>query len=617
MAQININQLEQAFDLSGEEMLPIQLESSTNKVSVDTILKRGKELFHKIQKYNYSELKQLKDSKLLIPGEHYILTDYQCIYTQPVSEETMTSEYDGWLILLLATAEDKFGTDVEIFFTEDSSYIVNGGKPIIECKYVFDNFIEYTWANTLSKGVIVDLTDSNGNRCNYDFKHIKFRRWALKDVTENNTVGAINQPAAYRCYGTAEEPKRSDSRTWVGSGLDIEREYVRSIFDGTFNSVMWGQAAVHEDYITRVHKPFKRTDEKLQYVSYDVTLDSISELNASTPGLAKFEIDSQDYIDCYTFDLDGVDVSNKIYTNSITTNNTTKLPNVVILVQSTLDFDTTLNSYIYNNKINASDVTIAIHDLYEGTVPNLSNVSIDDLRKSIFCIFRMYQVKMLNTCSGNYLSGTFYDCTFESMQNSVLFGYYNAVSMKSCSYNLLFGNEMRIVNTNGDWVGPADGNYWYDCMIQEWFGYNIMAPFQYAVFYPHTNTNTIKLPYNKGVTLMGTFQDNYIERMRWGVVVEYGAIQGNYLTELTGTHVSPQAFSSQLKYVGGTSNMYKLEGSKQFPSMSNCNVEMYQCNLNKLTDNLTSDMVQLLQTRGNRKLFTNNGTLPILKYYYL
>lgn len=79
--------------------------------------------------------------------------------------------------------------------------------------------------------------------------------------------------------------------------------------------------------------------------------------------------------------------------------------------------------------------------------------------------------------------------------------------------------------------------------------------------------------------------------MRWGVVVEYGAIQGNYLTELTGTHVSPQAFSSQLKYVGGTSNMYKLEGSKQFPSMSNCNVEMYQCNLNKLTDNLTSDMV--------------------------
>lgn len=618
MDTVKISQLTERTTIEGTEMIPVQIGDLNYRVSVDTLVDRSREILHAYKEYTYDELKQLKDSNLLIPGEHYLLTDYQCIYIQPVSKELITCDYDGWQIMLLALSENEFGHDAHVLFTEDSTYVANGGIDIIECKYVFDGFSEYEWADTASKGIIIDLTDSNNNRCNYDFKHIKFRRWALKDVTENDTVGAANQPSCYRCYGTAEEPKRSDGRSWVGSGLALEKEWIKSIFDGTFNSVMWGQEALHEDYITRVHKPFKRTDDNLQYIAYTTTLSEISDLTASVPGLIKFEIDSEDYIDCYTFEYNGSDFSNKgVKSNIITNNSPLQLPNNVILVQATLDWEgKTMQNVIFNNRIHGHNNTFALRDLYTNTLPIFSNVVINDLRTSIFNVFRMYQVNIVKHGYSNYVTGSLYDCTIDNIYNSVLFGYYTGVKMNNCNYNLLFGNDMLIVSADGDWVSPADGNYWYDDVIQDWFGYNIMAPFQYSVFYPHTNTNTIKLPYNKGVTLMGTFQDNCIERMRWGVVVEYGAIQGNNIKELTRVHVCPGAFTSQVSHSSGTSAIYTLEGVPQFTSMTNCNVEMYQGNLSKIVKNMNSDMVSLLATNGNRKIFTHNGTSPILKYYY-
>lgn len=617
MSQIKISQLEEKATVDGNEMIPIQVEDLNYKVSIDTIINRSKEVLHSYKSYTYDELKQLKDSGLLIPGEHYLLTDYQCIYIQPVSEELITCEQDGWLIMLLALSNNEFAIDVQVFFTEDSTYISNGGIPIIECKYLFDNFSEYTWSDTSSKGVIIDLTDSNNNRCNYDFKHIKFRRWALKDVTENDTIGAENQPSCYRCYGTADEPKRSDGRTWVGSGLEIEKEYIRSIFDGTFNSVMWGQEALHEDYITKVHKPFKRTDENLQYIAYTTTLDEISNLTDAVPGLLKFDVDPNDYIDCYTFEYNGIDFSNKgVKHNVISSNNVKLLPNNVILVQSTLDWDgLKISSVIYNNFIHGHFNTFSIRDIYTKTIPYFNNNKLEDVRRCIFSVFRLYQVKFLKQSLESYFVGSMYDCTIELLISSVLFGYYTGVQMSHCKHNLLFGNEIAIANSSGNWVSPQDGNHWYDVVIQDWFGYNIMAPFQYSVFYPHTNTNTIKLPYNKGVTLMGTFQDNFIERMRWGVVVEYGGIQGNYMKEIVGCVVSPHAFSSQVNHSSGVSAIYKLEGATQMTTMCNTDVKGYSINVENLQNNLTEEQKTKLQERGNRKILFVENSVPYLKYY--
>ena len=612
MDQIKISQLTERTDIEGVEMIPIQIGDLNYKVSVDTIVQRSKEILHAYQQYTYDELKQLKDSKLLIPGEHYLLTDYQCIYKQPVSEEVITCGYDGWLIMLLATSEYTFSNDAHIFFTEDSTYITNGGIPIVECNYVFDNFENYKWSDATSKGIIIDLTDSNNNRCNYDFKHIKFRRWALKDVTENDTVGAAGQPSCYRCYGTEEEPKRSDGRTWVGSGLEIEKEYIKSIFAGTFNSVMWGQDAVHEDYITKAHKPFKLTDDRLQYVAYNTDLSSLSDLTASVPGLVKFEIDTNDYIDCYTFDHNGVDLSNIVVNNTIGRCNNKALPNVVILVQSSV---TPASNIAFDNDIHAFDCTIALHKLANSGLPQMNQCKFEETRYSIFNVFRLAYTKLLKQCISNYVSGTLRDCSFEDLQHSVLFGYFTAVSALSCTYNLLFGNEHQICKLDGTWESPADGNYWYNDIIQEWFGYNIMAPFQYSVFYPHTNTNFVKMPYNKGVTLMGTFQDNFIERMRWGTVVQYGAVQGNHMGEIVGTVISPSAFKSQVAHSSGESAIYTLEGATQLTSIMNTDVKGYQMDTKSLQNNLTDAQKTRLKERSRRKILFVENSIPYVKYY--
>ena len=612
MEQIKISQLEERLDVEGAEMIPVQIGDLNYKVSVDTIVNRSKAILHAYQQYTYDELKQLKDSSLLIPGEHYLLTDYQCIYKQPISEEVIICDNDGWQIMLLATSENTLSHDAHIFFTEDSSYIANGGNDIVECKYIFDNFEKYEWADASSKGVIIDLKDANNNKCSYDFKHIKFRRWALKDVTENDTVGTVNQPACYRCYGTADEPKRSDGRTWVGSGLEIEKEYIRSIFGGTFNSVMWGQAALHNDYIDKVHKPFRRIDQNLQYVAYDTTLSAISNLTAATPGLAKFTIDADDYIDCYTFECNGNDISNIVINNEIDRCSGNALPNIVILLQSDI---TPASNSAFDNTIHGYNSTIALHDLHEESFPQMYRCKFQELRNSVLNSFRVGNTNLLKTCSNNYISGTLSDCSFEDMSNSVLFGYFNAVSTLACTYNLLFGNDIRVINADGNWASPADGNYWYDTITQDWFGYNIMAPFQYAVFYPHTNTNTVRFPYNKGVTLMGTCQDNFIDRIRWGVVVEYGALQGNYVGELARCVLSPNAFASQVAHSSGTSNVYKLEGATKLPSMINVDVKCYSNNVPSLVSNLTDSQKTKLSETGNRKVLYVINSVPYVKYY--
>lgn len=614
MDTIKISQLPELDKVLGEEMIPLQYNDLNYKISIDTIVAKSKEDLHKIQSYTYDELKQLKDSNLLIQGEHYLLTDYQCVYKQPVSEEVITCDYDGWLIMLLATSSNTFGKDVHVLFTDDSEYVNKGGIPILECKYVFDDFSAYEWSDVTSKGIIVDLKDSNNNQCHYDFKHIKFRRWALKDVTENDTVGATDQPSCYRCYGTAEEPKRSDGRSWVGSGLQIERDYIKSIFDGTFNSVMWGQAALHEDYITKVHKPFKRTDVNLQYVVYNTDTSSISNLTAAVPGLVKFEIDSSDYIDCYTFECDDEDYSNyvNVQNNSISCNSKYTLPNTVILFAS--DEKENVAGKVWNNNLNAKNVTFAFHGI-EDYYPIFNRVTASDLRNSIFNCFRIYQTQFEDYCASNYVSGSLYDCTLEGTSNSVLFGYYNSVRFGSCTYNLLFGNEQRICKLDGTWGSPADGNYWYDNVAQEWFGYNIMAPFQYSVFYPHTNTNTVKLPYNKGVTLMGTFQDNFVERMRWGTIIQYGAVQGNYMGELIRCVISPGSFISQVAHSSGESSIYTLEGATKLTSIYNTDIKGWQISVKELETSLTDNQKTILKENGRRKILFVEKSLPYLKYY--
>lgn len=612
MNTIKISQLAEKEILDGYEYIPVQHNTTTYKISVDSIIQKSKETLNTVNHYTYDELKQLKDSNLLEEGEVYAMTDYQCIYKQPVSEEIKTSEYDGWILVLTAISSNQFAKAVEVYFTEDSTYVSNGGNAIINCEYIFDDFAEYEWSTDTSKGVIVSMTDANNNSCSYDFKHIKFRRWALKDVTENDTTGTSETRSAYRCYGSSEEPARSDSRSWVGSGLEIEKDYIKSIFAGTFPSVMWEQDALHEDYITYVHKPFKAAN-RTKYAMWSTDTSNLSDLSASVPGLLKITLDEADYIDAYTFDWNGIDFSNltDCDNNIIRCQLKQKLPNTVFVVDENITEDI-LN--VHNNSVTGQDNTFAMH-IYPNCEyePVCSFNDFEYCRNNIFQFLRFYYNKGKQYTYCNYLAGSWYKVSLDYSSRSVYFGYFNSINANNSSYNLLFGEEMRIINSNGEYVSPADGNYWYDNTIQEWFGYNVMAPFQYSVFYPHTNTNFVRLPYNKGVTLMGTFQDNFVDRMRWGVTIEYGAVQGNYLGTLQRTTISPSAFVSNVLH---NDSFYTLEGATKLQNICNTRIAVYQANVTALMNNLSDSQKTMLSESGSPKLLTLNGTVPQVKYWY-
>jgi len=102
--------------------------------------------------------------------------------------------------------------------SENVEYIrADGYVPIVECKYSIDPESKSWTAGMTSKspkGVVWYMKDANGNECNYDFKHIKFRRWAITDITANliEHDGTSNGVSPYRVKATTVSKIISDDR---------------------------------------------------------------------------------------------------------------------------------------------------------------------------------------------------------------------------------------------------------------------------------------------------------------------------------------------------------------------------------------------------------------------
>ena len=131
-------------------------------------------------------------------------------------------------IICTAATENSLLETVEIVRSE-------GYVPIVECKYSIDPEVCSWTAGTSAKGVIWYMKDANGNECNYDFKHVKFRRWAVTDVTPNDTsdTGSGN-PGAYAYCVTNSCYNWSDNRDRIGSGEPEDATIVKNVFAGTW-----------------------------------------------------------------------------------------------------------------------------------------------------------------------------------------------------------------------------------------------------------------------------------------------------------------------------------------------------------------------------------------------
>lgn len=274
----------------------------------------------------YSQLVSLVDSSSLIPGALYAITDYSCIYIQPVTNlEMEVSASDIKYIICRAISNSSLSEDVEIVRYD-------GYVPIISCKYSINPESRDWTAGMTSKspkGVIWYMKDANGNECNYDFKHIKFRRWAITDITPNDTsdTGSGN-PGAYAYCMTNSCYNWTDNRDRIGSGEPEDATIVKNVFAGTWARCTTDLSSsthyeipstFHSDYALHCHKPYKDiSDSYKKYISWTTDMTSSIGVNAGkSKGTCtvygnQIITTNSSYIDCYTFDYQGTDASERL-----------------------------------------------------------------------------------------------------------------------------------------------------------------------------------------------------------------------------------------------------------------------------------------------------------------
>lgn len=134
---------------------------------------------HTIKDITYANLRTLVNNGTLVPGEKYKITDYSCIYIQPVTKiETEVPAPDITGIVCTALTNNTLSENVEILRA-------SGYAKIIECKYDI-NPENCAWTKGMTtkspKGVIWYMKDEYGNVSSCDFKHIKYRRYAITNI---------------------------------------------------------------------------------------------------------------------------------------------------------------------------------------------------------------------------------------------------------------------------------------------------------------------------------------------------------------------------------------------------------------------------------------------------
>ena len=133
-------------------------------------------LANQIISITYAELKTLRDSGQLVPGQQYRITDYTCTTTTPGTKSA------GHVFDIIVTADDEntLNEVARAIQHEGDSYFINCDLNAWKIWYCLDNdTTRFAWADgTNGKGVIYRMIDEFNNDVPYDFKNIQFyRKW--------------------------------------------------------------------------------------------------------------------------------------------------------------------------------------------------------------------------------------------------------------------------------------------------------------------------------------------------------------------------------------------------------------------------------------------------------
>lgn len=542
------------------------MNKTINKLKINNELY---DLCAEIVQVTYSELKELVDNAGLIVGKQYAITDYSCIYIQPVSNVEMeVAAPDVKYIICTAVSTNRLDEHVQYVRTDE--YL-----KITECLYSIDPSYRNWTKNmtTLSpKGVVYYMRDEYDNEMSYDFKHVKFRRWAVTDITPcripNDGTNSPCSPFTVDC--TVDCKSQGDDRCYIGSGEAEDSTLIEGAFSGKYAQLnaewnaIFGSPSVDfsEDYEKAI-KPFKKTNVTLdKYLAWSPNMNGSTgfpNLTTSTgvvfSHMATVATNSQDYMDVYTVSYkdssgnikDVTDLGN-VYCGKLKINRmrvSKNLPNTVIMIS---DDATGWQLYDCDFGVNPSNNTVLLRPLVNNSysTPYISNFSVRGA-----CQYNLMSVYFLNYTdvehlNANYLCGEFSKCSLGQYSRNVAFGYFMCCTYEEFDHNLILGVDYNYQLESGS-VTSTDGTFSNNTQVRDWVGYNILGPLQYSKINNHFNKNTLRAPHNKGVTFESNMQMCSIGRCRWGVRFGYGVGQGLKFGNLDDVSFGPHCFQSNVQ----------------------------------------------------------------------
>ena len=527
----------------------------------------------------YANLKNLVNNSTLVPGCRYAITDYECTYIQPISNVEMTvAAPDVKYIICTATSTNTLSEDVE--YVREEGYV-----RIIECKYdVNPENVRWTAEMTtkLPKGVVYYMKDENGVECGYDFKHLKFRRWAVTDINPCTTPddGATYPCSPYRAYMTNSAAAWSDDRSRIGSGSYDDAQLIEAIYSGKWANATeecteiitkdYGSATEFTDeHVLRAVKPYKNTAwSSVKYLAWSPDMHDSNAFKNWTSGKtihhqAVVSTNTNDYKDVYTFDYLGQDFSEMnctgttnpaIYNVSVYRVGQRKdvsLPNTCFIVS---ELCSQTSPYVFNVHIDtASNNTIMLHPtLFALTWAQFKESEIMKLENNLMIVQDAQNLDVLGTLAQSIIIGRLTDIKiFHALGGSVLFGGFQDIEIVNSQYLLWYGavQYSKLGITTGSYTSMSN-LYSYDTELEAFVNSSILSPMQYCHIGSHTTGATFRAPYTKGCTIQGTGIS--IGKCQWGVTLSYqsGAYR-RYGDLQSGTHIPTYSFATESAYTTG------------------------------------------------------------------
>ena len=199
---------------------------TTLNTRVDTV---EDALANQIISITYTELKTLRDSGQLVPGQQYKITDYTCTTTTAGT----TSAGHVFDIIVTADSESVLNEEARAIQHTGDSYFSGCDLNAWKIWYCLDNDTSrFVWADeTNGKGVIYRMIDEFNNDVPYDFKNIQFyRKW---DSNISNYIWSTisSDNTGVPCYTFSSEGSRSTT-TFTDMSLGVSNKVYSNVING-------------------------------------------------------------------------------------------------------------------------------------------------------------------------------------------------------------------------------------------------------------------------------------------------------------------------------------------------------------------------------------------------